>query len=773
MPVIILSWQDNRYQSHTLFFGIYTEITDKEQPDYFNKLYDDIKNEMKKQDSADQVTSSHNVTKELQQLSIIFSTDTSTSSTNNKIWPSVRGRSILIKSITKNKQDEDDNASSETTLTYNILDQWDFNSIEVTAAKNQTTYNQSDGTTTFRKVSTTFGDTSWYGCTHKNETIVEIDCNDANIHWVYVYVQSNRSAFVRISDKFLQRKVHVGDRAVLPCRPTSPKFNVTLMMLHGHEFKPVVSNRTTFDPKFGFIIKNSKFSDIGSYSCEVNQDGFSQKLYFNLSVIKKNQKKPLIEASIGADGMKHVVAGSTLNIKCKVEITMDNPYNISWETPYNTSFRKIVKSVEDDRGLLKYVTSQLILNNVTFKDQGNYTCQVKSLLSEQESTNMFIKIYDPRKKYINLEREKKSREIAVEYGEPLTLVAHVDAYPKPTLKWSNFYNDEIVSGKDFVVSHNALTGSNLTIKKVVYRDTYTLQANNSAGVKSVDFRVKFYTHVKPYTVLYAPYTSTAFYVVNKNATFTCKSDGYPQPNITWFYEQCPTYNSDNGCKKIELKNAETDLQYEDRTHSKITVNITAFGRISCTACSRHFCNSDETSIRIIDEELLNGPVDIDKRTDDVVEGETVTVSCTIVHYLFPKVTWTKFNPYGTDKLMNIVWKNDTYIHRAVLEIKNVSISDQGHYFCEAWNENDEPEPYKLFKLEVRGPETPKFIHTNMNDTEQILSWKDALNTIVLLCKATGIPKPDITWYKDDKPLKLSKQFNLGLANVASDHSIRE
>ncbi|XP_014214143.1 hemicentin-1-like [Copidosoma floridanum] len=513
----------------------------------------------------------------------------------------------------------------------------DKNEDSIITSQYNITRDEKDGITTFQRASLVFGDSGWYNCTSKRDTIVEINSHNLNTSGIYIFVKTNRSTFVQISNDLLKRKVRIGDQVVLPCRPTSPKFNVTLTTLDGLEPQMVISKRASFYPKLGFVIQKSELSDSSNYTCEVNQDGFTQKIYAELLVIKKEQKKPVITIN----GLEHVVVGSTLNISCTVEIEKNNPYNITWETPRDSIPRKTYNHVEENKSHSSLVTSSLILNNVSHDDEAP------------------------------------------------------DEVPKV-----------------------------------------------------------FLTDVSGFKYLYP---------INKNATFKCSSYGYPKANISWFFKQCPT-NSYDHCNVLKLKGREIKLPYTDAVYSRITINVTTLGILNCKACNHHLCFLKQKDISIVDKEDFKEHLKIVKDQTDFFVGDNVTFTCAFINYMFKNVAWFKRLPFTNNyENMNITGKNSSYVNRAVLSIKNVQISDQANYYCKGQYVQG-GDIKKSFNLRVQEPETPTIIRTNMNDTEKVLSWRDALNTITLLCKTKGLPEPDITWQKDGSPLKLSNQFSVAERN---------
>ncbi|XP_014211548.1 vascular endothelial growth factor receptor 1-like [Copidosoma floridanum] len=604
----------------------------------------------------------------------------------------------------------------------------------------------------FQRRSTVFGDTGWYGCANVDGNVTSKDYDDPNASWTYVYVNSNESAFIQIFDGYVIRYAHVGNRAILPCRPTSPRFHVNLKAFNKN-LKP--SERITFDPKIGFVIENTTILDSDYYTCETDEDVSSQVIYIYLLIINKDSlKKPIIKT----DGLEHVTAGSTLSVKCVVEMGIENPYSISWKTPRNSTSRIILDPVHEEKGGVRLVTSELIENNVTYDDEGEYTCQVKAPL-EITSTNVYIKIHDPYNTYINLTSDEENRHYIVHADNSVTFSAHVNAYPTPTLTWLGTNGKKISSGNKFTVT-NVPPATSLTIHSVQIQDMgiYTLQANNDVEVKHLNFSLE--VHAKPWALLDTAEIKS-FYGFGENATFVCQALGYPMSNISWFFTSCPKFQSEDDCEKSELKGTETIGQSNTTVNSKVTTNLKTFGRINCTACNVYACDSVEQNVFITDG-VPDASFGIIEPEGKLTVGDNVTLVCAAVNYNFSSVMWLSDQGelVANSERINVTSEDTKFTHRSVLTIRNVQPSDQLDYYCEATDFDYQTNKISYF-LALEDPKEPYFINVNMNDTEVTLSSREAHNSIYLLCYVGGMPKPNVSWYKNDAPLELSEQqYNL-------------
>ncbi|XP_023330700.1 neurotrimin [Eurytemora carolleeae] len=135
------------------------------------------------------------------------------------------------------------------------------------------------------------------------------------------------------------------------------------------------------------------------------------------------------------------------------------------------------------------------------------------------------------------------------------------------------------------------------------------------------------------------------------------------------------------------------------------------------------------------------------RNVSVAVGRDASLSCHISNNQGYKVAWIRIDTQTILTLNNhVITKN----HRIdvsqpedtewKLDIKDVRPRDAGFYMCQV---NTEPMKSKLGYLEVVEPPS---IQDGLTSRDQIVSEGD---NIVLACKATGHPTPQIRWRRED------------------------
>lgn len=143
----------------------------------------------------------------------------------------------------------------------------------------------------------------------------------------------------------------------------------------------------------------------------------------------------------------------------------------------------------------------------------------------------------------------------------------------------------------------------------------------------------------------------------------------------------------------------------------------------------------------------------------VVAGQTAVLPCSIEHLGKYKVAWLDHNSIPlTYEDRRVV--DDTrftivrpYTREWNLQVRDVRWDDQGQYRCTI---NTNPVKSKVIMLHVKVPAT---ILDELSSDDVTVQEGD---TIVLICNVTGVPQPEVTWYRRPATSKNTERERIGM-----------
>ena len=323
---------------------------------------------------------------------------------------------------------------------------------------------------------------------------------------------------------------------------------------------------------------------------------------------------------------------------------------------------------------------------------------------------------------------KFAENVDVVEGKPLTLTAQLVGEPKPEIRWlKDDYPLEI--SKSVKVENKADGTVALVIGSAQQKDSgkYTLIAENPIG----EVRVSTEVDVKKGPVIADQLPENIDVVVGKPLTLSAKIDGQPKPTIEWTKDGIPLKETD-GMKFESKPDGTVQLKIEkvkpENTGQYAVVAKSSLGEV--------------TSLSNVD--VLTGPVFINKLPEsiDVIAGHSLNLVAKVDAQQSPIVKWLKddIRVQPSDSIQ-IESKADGTVS---LSIDCAQISDTGKYAVVAKTRDGEDMSSSNVFVQ-KGP----VIITSLPESVSLSEGKP-LN---LTAKFDGKPSPDVTWYKDNIPIK--------------------
>uniref|UniRef100_F6ZIH2 Hemicentin-1 n=1 Tax=Ciona intestinalis TaxID=7719 RepID=F6ZIH2_CIOIN len=396
-----------------------------------------------------------------------------------------------------------------------------------------------------------------------------------------------------------------------------------------------------------------------------------------------------------------------------VTVTVNNPVTLDCEVsgepePQVTWSRNGINlNVESDPSFTLLGSGSLRIASSSIGDSGYYRCTVYNHTG-QARYEADVEVRVPPTV------AGDTVELTVYEGDPISLPCEASGTPQPTVTWRKGPVAVQLGDRILQQSDNSLF---IYTSETTDVGTYTCVAQNGAGVASHDVLLDVYT--KP--VFQTDFPDSRTVVVGESLLLPVVPQGHPDPSITW---------SKNG-RLIDTEDGSLQISI---------VSLADEGLYSVTAQ-----NPAGTATRYF-RLIVNAPPSIDAihGTDIVVDqGEQLALGVAVEGKPRPDVTWTKDGQVIDVNDLRIRVRND-----GSLTVHDARSIDTGHYVATALNlaGRNSVEFDVLVQIPPTLTEQPSDQNIHSGDT------------LTLVCAATGVPVPTITW-------KLNNQIVPGQATT--------
>nr|XP_048286978.1 hemicentin-1 isoform X1 [Myodes glareolus] len=498
-----------------------------------------------------------------------------------------------------------------------------------------------------------------------------------------------------------------GERAVLACLVTSAvDYNLTWQR-SGRDVQLADSARIRTLTNLSLELRSVKIGDAGEYRCVASNEGGSAAASVFLIV----QEKPKVTVM---PKNQSFTGGSEVSIMCSA-------------TGYPKP--KIVWTINEVfiMGSHRYrITSEgtLFIKNAVPKDAGTYACLASNAAGTDKQTSTLRYIEAPKLVVVQ-------SELLVALGDTTVMECKTSGVPPPQVKW--FKGDLELRPSTFL-SIDPLMGL-LKIQETQDLDAgdYTCVAINDAGRATGRLTLDVGS---PPVFIQEP--SDVSMEIGSNVTLPCYVQGYPEPKIKWRrLDNMPVFS-----RPFSVSSAS-----QLRTGALFISNLWASdkGTYICEAENQFGKIQSQTTVTVTG--LVAPLIGISPSVANIIEGQQLTLPCTLLAgNPIPERRWMKNsamlvqNPY-------ITVRSDGSLH-----IERVRLQDGGEYTCVATN-----------VAGTNNKTTSVAVHVlpTIQHGQQILSTIEGI-PVTLPCKASGIPKPSITWSKKGELISTgSAKFSAG------------
>ncbi|XP_070240884.1 hemicentin-1 isoform X2 [Bos mutus] len=472
-------------------------------------------------------------------------------------------------------------------------------------------------------------------------------------------------------------------------------------------------------------IVNAQVSHTGRYTCLASNTAGDKSKSFSLNVLVS----PII-AGVDGDGSPEditVILNSPTSLVC--EAYSYPPATITWfknGTP--------LESNQNIRILPGGRTLQIL--NAQEDDAGRYACVATNEAGEMIK-HYEVKVYIPP--IINkgdlLGPGLSPREVKIKVNNTLTLECEAYAIPSASLSW--YKDGQPLKSDDHVTI--AAGGHTLQIKEAQISDTgrYTCVASNVAGEDELDFDVNIQvppSFQKLWEIGNRVDTGrrgeAKDVIINNPISLYCETNAAPAPTLTWYKDGHPLTSSERvlilpGGRVLQIPRAKV----EDA------------GRYMCVAVNEAGEDSLQYDVRVLLPPVIKGANGDLPEEVTVLVNKSVLMECSSSGSPTPRSSWQKDGqPLLEDERHKFLSSG------RILQVLNSQITDIGRYVCVA--ENTAGSAKKYFNFNVHVP--PSVIGPNPENLTVVVN-----NFISLTCEVSGFPPPDLSWLKNEQPIKLN------------------
>ncbi|XP_068732946.1 immunoglobulin superfamily member 10-like [Montipora capricornis] len=484
------------------------------------------------------------------------------------------------------------------------------------------------------------------------------------------------------------------------------------------------SKRFIQHPNGTLQIKEVRLEDQGRYYCIAANHAEMKQVKFNLDVELRRKIKFKLRPKNTTTYVKQ-----NIWLHCKAS-GVPSP-KISWSRDALRGYNL------DSKRFIQHPNGTLQIKKVRLEDQGLYYCiAATQFRTKQIEFNLDVQERTPPVEHKPMILEKDLKNETARPGDGATFVCSAISKGHPTfkfLKWKESYTFDFVdfSKSKFLEIREAPKPHKesrriYTHRFVIHNVTlaeegkYTCLVGNSAGWVHTHAFLTVDIQAKNITFQLRPMDTTAY--VQQNISLHCKASGDPKPKILWG-KDIP------GGDRLDSKRF---IQHPNGTLQIKEVRLEDQGRYYCIAAN----HAEMKQVKFnLDVEPSKITFQLRPMDTTAYVQQNIWLHCKTSGDPKPKILWSKDIPGGfrLDSKRFIQHLNGT------LQIKNLRLEDEGRYFCIAtnlfemkqikFNLNVQPRNI-IFKLQPK--DTTAYVQQNI--------W--------LHCKASGHPKPKVSWIKD-------------------------
>ncbi|XP_041669748.1 immunoglobulin superfamily member 10 [Cheilinus undulatus] len=366
----------------------------------------------------------------------------------------------------------------------------------------------------------------------------------------------------------------------------------------------------------------------------------------------------------------------------------------------------------------------LSIQNASVKDRGQYLCLAENDYgSDKLLVTLSVVAYPSRI------LEPKIRDMKSHAGNTVEMKCKADGRPTPLISWI-LANRTQVRGQNTEKGRVSVTsGGTLIIEQVsVYdRGHYKCIASNPAGADTATVRLQ---------VVAAPpgikeeKRQDIRAGVSQNLWIPCSGQGSPHPTIHWVLNDGSTVRSNR-----LASNARISVLINGTLHIKDATPADS-GKYECIATSSTGSERRVVTLAVEKQESAPHIVKTSQRLTELFFGDQLLLNCSATGDPKPRIMWRLPSKAVVDQ-WHRMGSRIQVLDNGTLIVRTVSDKDAGDYLCVA--RSIVGDALQLMRVHVTMK--PAKIEPKLYLKKQVAYGKD----LKVDCKASGAPKPEISW----------------------------
>ncbi|XP_038595448.1 B-cell receptor CD22-like, partial [Micropterus salmoides] len=341
---------------------------------------------------------------------------------------------------------------------------------------------------------------------------------------------------------------------------------------------------------------------------------------------------------------------------------------------------------------------QLVFSSIQSSDSGEYYCAAENQLGRRTSEYIINVKYAPKLPSVSV---SPSAEIVE--GSSVTLTCSSDANPAAKYTWYK-ENQTLIQGPEDIYHFTSISLEDSGI--------YYCKSENEYGqINSTSVSIDVQYAPKLPSVSVSP---SAEIVEGSSVTLTCSSDANPAAKYTWYKEN------------------QTLIQGPEDIYHFTSISSKDSGIYHCKA-ENEYGRINSTSVSIDVQYAPKLPSVSVSPSAEIVEGSSVTLTCSSDANPAAKYTWYKENQTPLQELQGIYHFN------------SISSEDRGIYHCKSENQYGQINSTSLF---VDVHYAPKLPSVSVSPSAEIVEG----SSVTLTCSSDANPAAKYTWYKENQTL---------------------